>query len=179
LWRFAERLPPAKPEKEFRKLEAAAQKEFRAERWRGTLHYERSLDLRYRGQGYELNVPATANVANRFHDEHQRRYGYHHAGREIELVTLRLRVRLRTPTLKVARRLAARNPSVRVAPVEHAPVFFHDRTLTTPVFERRDLVPSRSMRGPAVITEYSATTVIPAEKKFWVDAAENLVIKIR
>ena len=186
LWRFAGRLrqevgqalPQARLEKEFRKLEAAAQKEFRAERWRGALHYERSLDLRYRGQGYELNVPATANVAPRFHDEHQHRYGYHHAGREIELVTLRLRVRLRTPPLKVARRLAARKPSVRVAPVGHAPVFFHDKPVVAPVFERRDLVPSRSMQGPAVITEYSATTVIPAGKKFRVDAAENLIIKI-
>jgi N-methylhydantoinase A len=178
LWRFADRLPQAKLEKEFRKLEAAAQKEFRAERWRGALHYERSLDLRYRGQGYELNVPVTANVAARFHDEHQRRYGYHHAGREIELVTLRLRVRLRTPPLKVERRRAARRPSARVTPVERAAVFFHDKAMTTPVFERRDLVPGRSMRGPAVITEYSATTVIPAGKKFWVDASENLIIKV-
>jgi N-methylhydantoinase A len=187
LWRFAghlrrevrQALPEAKLEKEFLKLEATAQKEFRAERWRGALHYGRSLDLRYRGQGYELNVPATENVAARFHDEHQRCYGYHHAGREIELVTLRLRVRLRTPPLKVARRLAPRKPSMRVAPVERPLVLFHGKTVTTPVFERRDLVPGRSMRGPAVITEYSATTVIPAEKKFWVDAAENLVIKIR
>jgi N-methylhydantoinase A len=182
LWRFAghvrQALQQAKLEKEFRKLEAAARKEFRAEQWRGGLHYERSLDLRYRGQGYELNVPATANAAARFHDEHQRRYGYHHAGREIELVTLRLRVRLRTPPLKVARRRAARKPSLRVAAVEHAPVFFHDKAVTTPVFERRDLIPGRSMRGPAVITEYSATTVIPAGKKFWVDASENLIIKI-
>src|SRR6202521_6006162 len=50
LWRFADRLPQAKLEKEFRKLEAAAQKEFRTERWRGALQYERSLILRYRGQ---------------------------------------------------------------------------------------------------------------------------------
>jgi N-methylhydantoinase A len=186
-WRFAGRLrqevgqaiPQAKLEKEFRKLEAAAQKEFRAERWRGALHYERSLDLRYRGQGYELNVPATADVAARFHDEHQRRYGYHHPGREIELVTLRLRVRLRTPPLEVARRRAARMPSARVMPVERAPVFFHDKAVTTPVFERRDLVPGRSTRVPAVITEYSATTVIPAGKKFWVDVEENLVIEIK
>jgi len=184
LWRFAGRLrqevgqalPQAKLENEFRKLEAAAQKEFRAEGWRGSLHYERSLDLRYRGQGYELNVPATANVAACFHDEHQRRYGYHHAGREIELVTLRLRVRLRTPPLKVARR-AARKASVRVMPVEPAPVFFHDKAVIAPVFERGDLVASRSMKGPAVITEYSATTVIPAGKKFWVDSSENLIIK--
>ena len=190
LWRFAGRLrqelrqeveqalPQARLEREFRKLEAAAQKEFRAERWRGALHYERSLDLRYRGQGYELNVPATANVAARFHDEHQRRYRYHHAGREIELVTLRLRVRLRTPPLKVARRRVARKSSVWVMPVECAPVFFHDKAVIAPVFERGDLVASRSMKGPAVITEYSATTVIPAGKKFWVDSSENLIIKI-
>ena len=65
------------------------------------------------------------------------------------------------------------------APVERAPVFFHDKPMATPVFERGDLVPGRLMRGPAVIAEYSATTVIPAGKRFWVDAAENLVIKNR
>jgi len=57
-------------------------------------------------------------------------------------------------------------------------VFFRDKSVTTPVFERRDLASGRPMRGPAVITEYSATTVIPAGKRFWVDAAENLIIKI-
>jgi len=57
-------------------------------------------------------------------------------------------------------------------------VFFQDKAVTTPVLERRDLVPGRSMRGPAVITEYSATAVIPAGRKFWVDVAENLIIKI-
>jgi N-methylhydantoinase A len=196
LWRIAghprQALPRAKLETEFRKLETAAQKEFRAERWRGAVEYERSLDLRYRGQGYELNVPATNkdkdkdndkdNVTARFHREHQRRYGYHHAGREIELVTLRLRARLRTPqpqSLSKTRQQPARKPALRVAPVERAPVFFHDKAVITPVFERGDILPGRSMRGPAVITEYSATTVIPPGKKFWVDTSENLVIKIR
>jgi len=56
-------------------------------------------------------------------------------------------------------------------------VFFQDKIVTTPVFERGDLVAGRSMRGPAVITEYSATTVIPPGKRFWVDASENLIIK--
>jgi N-methylhydantoinase A/oxoprolinase/acetone carboxylase beta subunit len=58
-------------------------------------------------------------------------------------------------------------------------VFFHDQAVSTPVFERGDLVPGRFMSGPAVITEYSATAVIPAGKRFWVDGSENLVIKIR
>jgi N-methylhydantoinase A len=191
LWQLGDGLPQAKLQKEFRKLEAAAHQEFRAERWRGALQYERSLDLRYRGQGYELNVPANdrdkdkdkGNVIARFHDEHQRRYGYHHAGREIELVTLRLRARLRTPQQsqpksKVARpRTGAKSP--RTAPAERVPVLFHDQAVTTPVFERVDLVPGRFMRGPAVITEYSATTVIPPGKRFWVDASANLLIRIR
>src|SRR5208337_3802934 len=52
LWRFSDHrgdavrqtVPQAKLQKEFRKLEATAQKEFRSERWCGALQYERSLD---------------------------------------------------------------------------------------------------------------------------------------
>ena len=182
LWRLADAaVPEAKLEREFRKLEVAARKEIRAEGWRGAPHYERSLDLRYRGQGYELNVPAGENVIAGFHEEHQRRYGYHHAGREIELVTLRLRARLRTaePPFELKRRRVTRKTSTkRAVPVEHASVFFHDKAVITPVFERGDLVPGQSLKGPAVITEYSATTVIPPGKRFWVDGAENLIVKI-
>jgi N-methylhydantoinase A len=182
LLRISGRWPQATLQKEFRKLESTARKEFRAERWRGAPHFERSLDLRYRGQGYELNTPATGNVAARFHEEHQRRYGYHHAQREIELVTLRLRARLRTPQPKALAKFPTarigRNCSAAAKPVERASVFFDNKTVTTPVFERGDLSLGSAMTGPAIITEYSATTVIPPGKKFWLDAAENLLIKI-
>src|ERR1035438_8723649 len=181
LWRMGNGLPAAKLNKEFQKLEASARREFRAEQWRGALHYERSLDLRYRGQGYELNLPATANIAAPFHAQHQKRYGYHHAGREIELVTVRLRTRLRTPPPKIYSRAARQtvaSKAARVTSVERTPVLFHNKTIATPVFERMNLVSEKTMIGPAVITEYSATTVVPAGKKFWVDAAENLIIKI-
>ncbi len=207
LWQLANPSSPlAKLDREFHKLEATAQKEFRAERWRGAIQLERSFDLRYRGQGYELNVPAKLANAKRsnkdrskdgnqeglivrFHAEHQRRYGYHHADREIELVTLRLRARLRTPHPQphskpvphpITQNPSSRvTPAARVIPIERAPVFFQNKKLTTPVFERGDLIFGRSMRGPAVITEYSATTVIPPNKKFWVDESGNLIIKIR
>ncbi len=181
LWRLGDNLPVTKLQTEFRKLEAIAQKEFRAERWRGAPHFERSLDLRYRGQGYELNLPPTQNVTTRFHEEHQRRYGYHHAGRELELVTLRLRAKLRTepPKLRAELKPAARQSATRLKPVERAMVSFNSKAVATPVFERGDLVADRTMRGPAVITEYSATTVIPPGKRFWVDSAENLIIRIK
>ncbi|HLX84180.1 MAG TPA: hydantoinase/oxoprolinase family protein [Terriglobales bacterium] len=186
LWRIAKQVPGTRLQQEFRKLEAQAQKEFRAEEWRGALIFERSLDLRYRGQGYEINIGAKGDMAVAFHKEHQRRYGYHHATREIELVTLRLRARMQTPQLKfgqkfgqkLADQVMPRKTAKRISPVERVSVVFQSKAAATPVFERADLVPDQTMRGPAVITEYSATTVIPPKKKFWVDRPGNLLIKI-
>jgi N-methylhydantoinase A len=183
LWRLRGHVPHGDLRKEFRKLEAAAQKSFAEERWPShrALHYEKSLDLRYRGQGYELNVPASGDVIARFHEEHQRRYGYHHPSREIELVTLRLRARLRTPqpapSGKTAKPFAPRGSSARVDPFERARVVFV-KAQTTPVFDRGQLPTRHILRGPAVITEYSATTVIPPGKKLWVDSQENLIVQL-
>ncbi|MFZ3264494.1 MAG: hydantoinase/oxoprolinase family protein [Terriglobales bacterium] len=179
LWRVGGRLPRAELGKEFRKLETTAKKEFAAERWHGTPHYERSLDLRYRGQGYELNVPAGTDVVARFHEEHQRRYGYQHAGREIELVTLRLRAKVKTEKLRVTQAEKSARRWGRALPVERANVIFEGKSVATPVYERGALVPERSLRGPAVITEYSATTLIPPGKKFRLDRAGNLLIAVK
>jgi N-methylhydantoinase A len=183
LWRLGRGVPQTKLQAEFRQLEVAARKSFAAEHWQHqkVIHYERSLDLRYRGQGYELNIPAGANMIARFHEDHQRRYGYHHPAREIELVTVRLRARLRTPTPFLpgeSAPLRARIPrNSRAVPVESATVFF-EKLETAPIFERNSLPPMLKIRGPAVITEYSATTVIPPGKKFWVDSQDNLIVQI-
>jgi N-methylhydantoinase A len=178
LWRVGEQLPRVELEKEFRKLEATAKKEFTAEQWRGAVHYARSLDLRYRGQGYELNVPAGGAIVARFHEEHQRRYGYRHENREIEIVTVRLRARVKTPTLGVAKTRRSTHTATRALPVERTKVLFHGKTVATPVYEREDLFPEQPLRGPAIVTEYSATTVIPPGKKFRVDLAGNLIIEL-
>jgi N-methylhydantoinase A len=179
LWNIADGHPHAELEKEFQKLERAARKEFRAEHWAGKLLFERSLDLRYRGQGYELNITAAGTAVARFHQEHQRRYGYHHPGKAIELVTVRLRgrVKARRSEFAEAARTATRS-SKRAKPVEQSTVVFHGRGIKTTVYERSDLA-GQILKGPAVITEYSATTVIPPGKKFRVDRAGNLLIAIK
>lgn len=180
LWRAGARLPQAELEKEFRKLEATAQKEFSHEEWSGKPKYERSLDLRYRGQGYELNIPATgANALARFHEEHQQRYGYHHAGREIEIVTLRLRAKMKTVNPRVTQSNKSESRKSRALPIDRAKVVFQERSLTTPIYERGDLIPGRSLGGPAIITEYSATTIIPPGKRFHLDAHGNLIIGLK
>src|SRR5581483_11850399 len=91
------KLPSRTLATEFGQMQREAQGQFRHENWQGRVRVEPSIDVRYRGQGYELNVPFAARLLTSFHDEHKRRYGYNHPDREVELVTLRLRARLRSP----------------------------------------------------------------------------------
>jgi N-methylhydantoinase A len=161
---------------EFRILESAARRQFEQEHWSGTIQLERSLDLRYRGQGYELNVAAKGDLAAAFHNEHQRRYGYHHPGREIEVVTARLRAKIATSPPRSAS--AKRSSSAGLAPVDHAKVYF-GKMVSTPVYERSAIPTGARLKGPAVIAEYSATTVIPPGKRFVVDQSDNVVITTR
>lgn len=178
LWRLAKGYPPRKDlAVEFRKLEHSARDEYRSEGWTGKAEYQRTLDLRYQGQGYELNVPDSPDAVSRFHREHQRRYGYHHPHKNVELVTARLRARIRSSQVPMnLSRQEKRTPDPIVA--ETAAVIFGGRAMKTAIYERDRLTRGRDLRGPAVITEYSATTVVPPGKKFRIDRAGNLVIAI-
>jgi N-methylhydantoinase A len=206
LWRVAQKIPLAELNREFAGLEKSAAKDFAAESWQGTPHYTRTVDVRYRGQGYELNLPLTRNLLSAFQIEHERRYGYVHQNREIEIVTLRLRATLKSggaadalvrPARTTARAETAgqafrersrRGRSGRAirgaadAPVRRdspeAPVLFDGKTVKTRIYSREELTPGKRCLGPAIITEYSATAVIPPGKRFHVDEANNLIISI-
>src|SRR5262249_3559284 len=53
---------------------------------------ERSADLRYLGQSYELNVPwQPKDFASPFHKQHEKVYGYSDPGRQVEIVTVRVK----------------------------------------------------------------------------------------
>ena len=182
LWRVSDKLPMTKLEKEFSALRKAAEKDFRSESWRGALQYQRTADIRYRGQGYELNVPFTRNLMDAFHREHHRRYGYSQPEREVELVTLRLRTTMRSPQANLAPSNARRSALARAGRArrsERAPVFFGGRKIETTIYARDALQPGKKYSGPAVIAEYSATTVVPPGMQFQVDRASNLLIAIR
>ncbi len=91
LWPVSGKLPHSRLAQEVAVLERQAANDFQDENRRGRIHCQRSVDLRYRGQGYELNLPFTKNLLKDFEQEHTRRYGYAHPSREVEIVTLRLR----------------------------------------------------------------------------------------
>jgi N-methylhydantoinase A len=181
LWRVSCKVPTAQLNREFAALQKTAARDFRHEAWQGSPHYHRSVDLRYRGQGYELNIPLTKNLLKEFEQEHYRRYGYIHPGREVELVTLRLRAIVRTTKTHVGPDAFVRSSRAKLGGPSSAqsPVLFDGKKLPTQIYSRDDLRPGKRYSGPAIITEYSATTVIPPGNRFHVDRAANLVISIR
>jgi N-methylhydantoinase A len=184
LWRVRTEVPAEKLNREFAALQKTAAQDFRREAWPGSPHYNRSLDIRYRGQGYELNIPLTKNLLLDFEQEHKRRYGHSHPAREVELVTLRLRAILKSPSKRITTKHVRADAFVRprakrsLTSTLNAPVQFEGKKHETKLYAREDLRPGQKYSGPSIVTEYSATSVIPPGKKFHVDKTSNLIIAI-
>jgi N-methylhydantoinase A len=184
LWRVSGKLPLDQMEKELTALRRHAEKDFREEDWKGTIKHQPSVDVRYRGQGYELNVPYTRRLISDFQREHQRRYGYSYPAREIELVTLRLRAIMKSSgSNPVSTRGGTTVPGRPVraqlggSGLERAPVFFGAKKISATICDRDLLTVGKKYSGPAVLTEYSATTVVPPGLRFKMDGAGNLVLE--
>ena len=181
LWRVSSVIPAERLNLEFSSLEKSAANDFREEHWPGRPHYNRSVDLRYRGQGYELNLPLTRHLLRDFQQEHRRRYGYAHPTRDVELVTLRLRATLKSTASHIGADAFIRPRGAKLGTPSSArsPVLFDGKKLATKIYSRDELRSGKRYPGPAIITEYSATTVIPPGKGFHLDRARNLIVTIR
>jgi N-methylhydantoinase A len=177
LWRTLDELPTKRLNEEFGSLFRRAEQDFKAEGWRGFVRRHFSVDVRYRGQGYELNVPYTSRLLAAFRREHERRYGYSYPAREIELVTLRLRAVLKSPQSGIYKSRADRAKR-RGSDPQRASIFFEGKKISAAIYDRDALKPGRKYSGAAVVSEYSATTVVPPGVQFWLDRAGNLVIQI-
>jgi N-methylhydantoinase A len=162
-------------ETHFVALEARGQKEMQGEGLR-TISL-RSLDIRYTGQGYELNVPAGEDVAARFHAAHQQRYGYSDEQRPIEIVNLRVRMAASAKPIRFPPRKLSRGDG-RHAIVKKRSVYFEGRPHQSPVYDRARLTAGDRFSGPAIVIEYSATSVIPPGCRAHVDAWQNLVVEV-
>ena len=177
LWRTLDELPLKRLNAEFGNLRRKAEQDFRSEGWKSSIRYQRGVDVRSRGQGHELNVLFTGKLIAAFRREHERRYGYCYPAREIELVTLRLRAIVKSPQPSLSRSHVRAEQSG--GDREWGLVFFAGKKIRTATYDRDSLQPSRKYSGPAVVTEYSATTVVPPGAKFWLDTAGNIIIQTR
>jgi N-methylhydantoinase A len=161
----------------FAALERQGVREMRREAFApGRLRIERLLDMRYIGQAYELTVPALGDFARAFHRAHEQRYGYSDAARPVEVVNVRLRMAGLAPKPGLPRsRPRGANP--RAALMDPRRAWFRGRAFEAPLYRRESLRAGNRFRGPAVVTEYSATTLVPPAWGARVDAYENLILE--
>ncbi len=159
------------PETRFAQLERRALRESPGAP--GTIVIERSADLRYLGQSYEINVPFTgtfAACAARFHRQHAKLYGYSNPGRDVEVVTIRVRARtlLPKPRLTAPHSPAGRGVARRV--------FVDGSWHNLKVWNRQDLG-ATTRPGPALVLDYGSTTLIPPGWRFRLDRSGSILIE--
>jgi N-methylhydantoinase A len=159
----------------FGEMEEAGAEDFAREGIDGASH--RSVDMRYRGQGYEINVPHGAEMAGAFHEMHRRRYGFSNEARAIEIVNVRLRMIAPAPAFEQTRE-EAREGDGRQAIAATRPVHFEHEPVEARVYERELLRPGDTFGGPAIVSEYSSATLLPPGDVLRVDELRNLVIEV-
>ncbi len=163
----------------FGELERQGVTEFAAEGFAGVA--DRSVDLRYRGQGYELNVVYDPQAPERsieaFHALHRQRYGFADAARPMEIVSLRVRMIAASEPYEPERRALVPGDGGAALSAERE-VYFDGGFRPTRFYRREKLAPGDVVNGPAMITEYTAATLLPPECKASVDGLGNLVIDI-
>jgi N-methylhydantoinase A len=149
----------------------------------------RTLDLRYRGQAFELNVPARGDTAgdgpigaahlaaieDAFHRAHRAAYGHENRAATIELVNARLTAYGLVPK-PTADRYESASRALDDALLERRTVWFAGAASECPVWERERLPERARFAGPAIVEEFGATTVLPPGWRAEVDAHGNLVL---
>jgi N-methylhydantoinase A len=161
----------------FARLEREGAREMHGEGFAaGRVRMERFLDMRYVGQAYELMVPEGGDFVRAFHREHELRYGYSDLARPVEVVNVRGRVVGMTPPIDWPRHRFGKADSPDAIAARRR-VYFGGKHYDAPIYAREKLRVGNRLTGPAIVSEYSATTVVPPGWGARVDGFENLVLE--
>jgi N-methylhydantoinase A len=151
---------------------------------RDQLQTRRHAGMRYRGQSYEVTVPVArlqepgdlADLVQRFHDAHQRRYGHMAQAEAVEIVNFQVTAVGVIPKPSMPRFEPSNAPAKpREARLAH---FDAGNAREVPVFHRSTLRPGMRIGGPAIIEEKTSTTVIYPGQRAEVDTYLNIEIEL-
>jgi len=148
----------------------------------------RSADMRYRHQGFEINVPVPNGPLHaddiprfqaNFDREYERMYKRLNPDVDVEALNWRVVVSGPRPTITLA-------PSDQLqAPLDAArkgerDAYFPETSgyLSCPVYDRYRLAPGMALRGPAIIEERESTVVVGPDAHVEVDVYQNVVITL-
>ena len=184
-WMRMRYLDTAKANELFASLEQQALEDFRHEGFDEVPQLLRSIDVRYVGQNWELNVPMPAGevgeadfdaAAKLFEQEHERFYGYTIQGEELELLTFNVAAVGTRHSVELPRLAAGTAPE----PLERRGVVFDATSgpVETAVYDRDALVAGIEIEGPAIVGQVDATTLLPPESLARVDEYGNLLVEV-
>ncbi len=147
------------------------------------IRFEYGVDLRYRGQGYELTVPIQSlpnSVEDRtrlreaFDALHEERFGHRASDADVELVAMRV------AAIGVVQRPIIRGvaPRANLGPGSRRLVVFSDTgMIETPIYSRHRLGPNVEIAGPAIIAQYDTTIVVEPGFTARVDSTMNVILE--
>jgi N-methylhydantoinase A len=174
----ADALTSEQAEEAFRDLESRGREAILAE---GValedIDITRFVDMCYMGQSFELMVPFGPSFIEEFHRRHEQRYGYEDSSRPTQVVNVRVRVFGPSGAVYEIPRELERPGDGREAQVDTRRMFVADTWREAPVYDRERLQPGDQFRGPALVTEYSATTLIPHDFHARIDGFRNLLLR--
>ena len=144
-------------------------------------------DMRYVGQSYELTIPlpggglspeSLAGVIDRFHQEHDRAYGFKADGEPVEFVALRLSA-IGSISRPRAREISGSGGDLASALKASRAVYFAESggAVDCAVYDRYGLGPDFDISGPAIVEEVDSTTVIHPGYRAAVDRYGNLFLR--
>jgi len=133
-----------------------------------------ALDLRYRGQSYELTVPlelpmaetALQNAAVSFHVAHEGRYGYALQGEEVEAVTLRVRGSVpgmgaeMVSSMSIGETPSDASNKHRQSTTSKSVWLDSSGPSRIPCYERTELQQGDRFDGPALVVQLDTTTLV-------------------
>jgi N-methylhydantoinase A len=137
----------------------------------------RELEMRYRGQSFELVVPLTAEFRKQFDDIHRERYGFDHKDAPTEIVNIRVRAVGYThpPPLR----------TMKPGPSDPAEAFCCQRPVAltngvedVPHYRGNLLKPGHRLSGPAIIVQNDTTVYLGPTDRGVVDGYRNLLIEV-
>jgi N-methylhydantoinase A/oxoprolinase/acetone carboxylase beta subunit len=151
---------------------------------------QRVADCRYLGQGYELRVDAPSGAVDDawaekvradFHDIHEREYSRRFEDSDIEIPNIRVRGIGLMPALRMPE-IEQGGDSPEAAQRHEGAAWFRVggalAQVPTRYYERAALKAGNRLVGPAIVTQYDSTTVIPPGLAAHVDRFGNLIIAI-
>jgi N-methylhydantoinase A len=165
----------------FAEMEKAALADLMREQFpRERLQTRRHAGMRYRGQSYEVAVPVpnlrgpddVADLTQRFHDAHQRRYGHMAQAEAVEIVNFQVTAVGLIP--KPAMKSFARTTAFAQPHATRRAWFDAENAREVPVFRRGALQPGMRIEGPAIIEEQTSTTVLYPGQRAEVDEYLNV-----